>query len=139
MKAEATYEIKSWDEKTWDGKPYNEVTGRKLTQAAIICRYQGAIEGEGTLHSLMFYREDGTASYNGLEQIVGSLGGKTGSFVIQHSGTYENGTATSTLTIVPGSGTGELVGLRGQGSSTAAGHQPSYPITLEYEFEASSS
>ena len=133
--AKAAFSVKTWDEKTRDGKPLNEVSGRKFTRALVTRSYQGDLEGEGTVDFLMFYRDDGTASYIGLEEVVGSLGGKSGSFAVQHTGSYADGTAKATSLIVPGSGTGELAGITGQVNSVAAGHQEQYPVTLDYDFE----
>ena len=128
--AKATFGIKSWDE-----KPYNEMDGTpKLTRGSVIKSYQGDITGEGKLECLMMYRDDGTASFVCLERVVGSVGGRSGSFVFQHSGTFKEGVATVTLVIVPGSGTGDLRRLRGDGKF-AVGHQPPYSMTLEYDFE----
>jgi len=128
--AMGTFEIKNWDEKT-----YEEIGGgAKLTRASVKKSFRGDIEGEGRIEYLMAYREDGTASYVGLERIVGRLGGKTGSFVLQHVGTFEGGVAKTTFTIVPGSGTGELRGLKGEGRF-AVGHEPPFPMTLDYDVE----
>lgn len=133
--ASATFQLQAWDEKTWDGRAWNEVPGRKLTAGVVKRLYQGDLQAEGTSHLLMFYRDDGTASYCGLEEIVGRLGGKSGSFVIEHAGHYADGTAADHITVVAGSGTGELAGLRGSGSSTASGAEGPYPITLDYDLD----
>lgn len=45
----------------------------------------------------MVYREDGSASFVGLKRVVGRVGGRSGSFVLQHSGTFEGGIAKATL------------------------------------------
>ena len=47
------------------------------------------------------YREDGSASFVGLERIKGQLEGRSGSFVLQHIGTYESGIVKVALTMVP--------------------------------------
>lgn len=70
----------------------------------------------------------------GLEHVVGRIGGRSGSFVLQHSGTFQAGTAKATWSVVAGSGTGELHSLRGEGGF-ASGHQERYPMTLDYAFE----
>jgi hypothetical protein len=128
--ATATFKVKSWDE-----KPYDEMTGGpKLTRASITKSYQGDMEGEGTLEYLMIYRDDGSANFVGLERFVGRVGDRSGSFVLQHSGTFDGGTAEATWFVVPASGTGDLRGLRGEGGF-ASGHADSYPITLDYGFE----
>jgi hypothetical protein len=82
----------------------------------------------------MVHREDGSASFVGLERIVGRVGNRSGSFVLQHTGTFEGGTAKAAWIVVPGSGTGELRGLRGAGGFASA-HAEHYAITLEYDFE----
>ncbi len=129
-RATATFQVKSWDE-----KPYNEIDeGPKLTRASVTKSFRGDIEGEGTLEYLMIHRDDGSASFVGLERVVGRVGDRSGSFVLQHSGTFEGGTAKATWFVVPGSGTGDLRGLRGEGGFASA-HAEDYPITLEYDFE----
>ena len=128
--AKATFALNAWDE-----KPYNEMNGvPKLTRASVTKSYQGDITGEGTLEYLMMYRDDGSASLIGLERVVGSVGGRSGSFVLQHGGTFKEGVATVTLVVVPDSGTGDLRGLRGDGKF-AVGHQQPYSMTLDYDFE----
>lgn len=124
-----TFEGKSWDE-----QPISVVGGApKLNRALVTNAYQGAIEGEGTLEYLLMYRDDGTCLYVGAERIVGSVDGRAGSFVLQHSGVFARETATTTLTVVAGCGTGELAGLRGEGAF-AAGHG-TVPYTFDYHFE----
>jgi len=130
--ATASFTVKSWDE-----KPYNEIEGApKLTRASVTYSYQGEIEGEGASESLMVYRDDGSASFVGLERVVGRIGGRSGSFVLQASGTYDQstGTARGALVVAPGSGAGELRGLRGKGEFVAT-HEPPGSITLDYDFE----
>ena len=130
IRASATFEIKAWDE-----KPYDEFEGgRKLTRASVKKVFHGDIEGESSVEYLMAYTEDGSASFVGMECVVGRVGNRPGSFVLQHSGTFAGGVAKETWFVVPGSGTGELRGLRGQGSF-AAGHAQEYAITLDYDFE----
>lgn len=56
---------------------------------------------------------DGSAGYVAIERVTGSLGGKKGSFVLQHSGTMTRGQQHLEIKVVPDSGTGELAGLAG--------------------------
>jgi Protein of unknown function (DUF3224) len=72
------------------------------------------------------------AGYVASEVVAGTLAGKTGSFVIQHGGTIDGTTTTPFGYIVPGSGTGELVGLRG--SAEFRHHGNDAVLTLDYEF-----
>ena len=56
---------------------------------------------------------EGSAGYVAIEQATGTLHGRSGSFVLQHSGTMARGEGRLVITVVPDSGTGELVGLEG--------------------------
>jgi hypothetical protein len=128
--ANATFELKGWDE-----KPFNEGEGMpKLTRASVLKSYEGDIKGEGKLEYLMMYRDDGSASFVGLERVVGSIGERSGSFVFQHTGTFESGVATAKVSVVSGSGTAGLYGLKANGEF-AVGHQGPYSMTLDYELE----
>jgi hypothetical protein len=121
--------------KSWDEKPYDEFEGgRKLTRASVTQSFQGDIEGDGAVEYLMAYPNENSASYVGLQKIMGRLGGRSGSFVLQLSGSYDGEMARCTWFVVAGSGTGELQGLRGEGGFRAPhGSQASY--TLDYDFE----
>ena len=119
--------------KTWDEKPYSEAPGSpKLTRASVTKTFTGDVEGEGSVEYLMMYRADGSATFVGLERVVGRIGSRSGSFVLERTGVFEAGQAKETYTVVAGSGTGELAGLRGSGT-TAVGHGLEHPFTLEYE------
>jgi hypothetical protein len=56
---------------------------------------------------------DGSAGYVAMERVTGSLHGKQGSFLLQHSGTMTPEAQELTISVVPASGTGELEGLSG--------------------------
>jgi hypothetical protein len=128
--ANARFAIKSWDE-----KPYSEGQGLpKMTRAAVAKTFTGDIEGEGHVEYLMMYRSDGSATFVGFERVVGNLAGRAGSFVLQRAGAFEDGVAKESYSVVFGSGTGELQGLRGEGT-TAVGHGMEHPFTLNYELE----
>jgi hypothetical protein len=128
--AKGRFEVKTWDE-----NPYDETDGGlKLTRASVTKSFRGGIEGEGTLEYLMVYPGGGYAKFVGLERVVGRLGDRWGSFVLEHSGTFEGGVAEASWSVVPGSGTGELRGLRGEGRFASADAQR-YPITLDYDLE----
>ncbi len=130
MKTTATFEIKSWKE-----NPFNELEGApKLVRASVSKAYHGEIEGEGALEYVMIYNADGLANYFGYERIVGKIGGRAGSFVLEDKGVFEAGIAKSSLKVMSGSGTGELRGLRGEGGY-ATGHAQQHAMTFEYEFD----
>lgn len=126
--ANARFAIKSWDE-----TPYSEGKDQpKLTRASVTKTYTGDIEAEAQVEYLMMYRSDGSANFVGLEQVVGGIGDKTGTFVLQRNGIFENGQAKETYFVIPGSATGDLQGLLGDGSS-AVGHGMEHPFALSYE------
>ena len=56
---------------------------------------------------------EGSAGYVAIERVSGTLRGRTGSFILQHTGTMNRGTPQLSITVVPDSGTGQLVGLTG--------------------------
>ena len=128
--AEATFKIKSWDESTFDEME----EGKKSNRASVAYTYEGDIVGESKGESLLMYPTETTSSYVGLERISGTLGGKTGSFVLQGSGFYDGQTARADMTIIPGSGTGELARIRGT-AKMEAGHEPPGHLSLDYDFE----
>ncbi|MFQ5526452.1 MAG: DUF3224 domain-containing protein [Thermoanaerobaculia bacterium] len=128
--ASATFVIKSWEE-----NPIDETEeGIGLMRAEVSKSYEGDLEGEGRVEYQMMYRDDGSASFVGLERFTGTQAGRKGSFVFEHRGTFEEGVVKSVWHVVLGSGTGKLAGLQGE-VAFAAGHADSYPISLDYDFE----
>ena len=126
--ANARFAIKGWDEKAYsEGQDLP-----KLTRARVNKTFTGDIEGESELEYLMMYRSDGSATFVGLERVVGQISGKSGTFVLQRTGVFEGGQAKESYSVVPGSATGALRGLQGNGSS-AVGHGTEHPFTLDYE------
>jgi hypothetical protein len=128
--ADATVDVTDWDR-----KPFDRIEGGPvISRVSFVHAFSGDIEGEGTLEYLMAIGEGGAASYVGLERVRGRLGKREGSFILQHTGTFESGTASVEWVVVPGSGTGALRGLRGRGGFTT-GHSTTYGVTLDYDFE----
>lgn len=126
--ANARFAITSWDE-----KPYSEGPDLpKLTRATVKKTFTGDIQGEGQVDYLMMYRGDGSATFIGLERITATVDGKSGTFVLQRTGVFEDGQAKESYFVVPGSATGALRGLRGEGTSSV-GHGMEHPFTLSYE------
>jgi len=124
-----------FDTISWDEHPFGEANGGpQLARASVTNTYHGEVEGRGTVEYLMMYHDDESATFIGLEQIVGRLGGREGSFVLQHRGTYRDSTATGTWSVVPGSGTGDLAGLAGEGGFEARHGEPA-TYTLRFTLE----
>jgi hypothetical protein len=119
---------------SYDPKPYDETVDPKIVEVHVVEEFTGDLVGIGTARFLQVLRGDGSASFVGVERFVGSLGGRSGSFVLQDAGTVQAGTVCGSWFVVPGSGTDELVGLRGEGGFEAAlGEHAS--IVLEYWFD----
>lgn len=120
--------------KTWEQLPFNTIGGPSLNELRVTEDFVGDIAGEGTARMLQTLREDGSASFVAVERVVATLEGRSGSFVLQDEGTLEGTRVKGTWFVVRGSGTGDLVGLRGDGGFEAElGQHASY--TLAYWFE----
>lgn len=132
LQATGTFETTSWKE-----QPSSEGDGQpKLTRVELSYAYHGTIEAQGQAEYLMYASSTNIAHFLGYEQVTGRLGERSGSFVLQHTGTYDSGENLLTLnvSVVPGSATGELSGLLGQGGGKAYHNQPEPAIlTLDYE------
>jgi hypothetical protein len=72
---------------------------------------------------------EGSAGYVAIERVEGSLHGKKGSFVLHHSGTMNRGAPLLLVTVVPDSGTDELVGLVGEFKIIIANSKHSYEFS----------
>jgi hypothetical protein len=126
--ANARFAIKAWDE-----QPYSEGPDLpKLTRASVRRTFTGDIDGEGHVEYLMMYRSDGSAVFVGFERIDGRIGERTGTFVLKRVGAFENGVAKESYEVVAGSGTAQLRGLRGEGTS-AVGHGLEHPFAMSYD------
>jgi hypothetical protein len=124
----------SFKASTWEETPCQEFEGgRKLTRVHAVFTYEGDIEGEGAVDYLMAYGPDGTGNFVGMERITGRVGENSGSFVAQHTGTFDLQAVHTHWVFVPGLGTEGLEGITGSGELKLEGHGP-YPFTFEYHF-----
>jgi hypothetical protein len=130
MQANSTFVITTGKEQPFV-KPAD---GPVLTQGNFTMSYKGEMEAKSVLQEMKVYFHNNTACVYGLEHVTGHIAGKQGSFVLEHNGRFENGRLSSKRTVVKGSGTGDLQGLRGV-IHFEAEHADSHPITLEYFFE----
>lgn len=133
MKAKGTYSVKIWDE-----NPYDQISSEmKMTKASVEYSMKGEISGKALVEYLLFYKyfdandqHKSAAAYTGLIRFVGAVQGKEGSFVMEDRGTFEHGTATSTLQIIAGSGLGDLKEIQGTASYHA--NQDGNQFELDY-------
>jgi hypothetical protein len=123
------------DVKTYEPQPYDELDdGPDLAEIHVTETFSGDIEGEGVVRFLQAIRADGSATFVGIERVTGSIAERRGSFLLQDAGTLERNLVKGDWFVIPGSGTGELAGLRGEGGVEAEVGQHA-SITLDYWFE----
>lgn len=88
--------------------------GEVISRMLLDKRFHGALDATSVGQMLaMRSKIAGSAGYVAMEQVQGSLSGRVGSFVLQHSGAMNRGAASLSLTLVPDSGTDALEGLVG--------------------------
>ena len=95
--------------------PYDTAEGATLGRVSISKQFRGDLEASSTVEMLSAITEvKGSAGYVAIERVTGTLHGRTGSFVLQHTGTMTRGLAELTVSVVPDSGTGELKSISGK-------------------------
>lgn len=107
--------------------------GNRLGRMALAKSFSGDLEGTGAGTMLAARTEDPrSAGYVAMERVDGSLDGRRGSFILQHSGTMEGDEQALAITVVPGTGTGELRGIRGRMTIevTESGHRYDFRYSL---------
>jgi hypothetical protein len=93
-----------------DRQPEDPALGRMWLDK----RFHGDLEATSRGQMLTAMTDvKGSAGYVAIERVSGTLRGRTGSFVLQHTGTMTRGTPSLAITVVPDSGTGDLSGLSG--------------------------
>jgi hypothetical protein len=95
--------------------PYDVNEGASIGRVSIKKQFSGDLEAASTVEMIGARSEvKGSAGYVAIERVDGSLQGRSGTFVLQHSGTMTRGKGELSVTVVPDSGTGELKGLAGR-------------------------
>ncbi|RPI73620.1 MAG: DUF3224 domain-containing protein [Ignavibacteriales bacterium] len=134
MKAQSTYTVKKWEENIYD-----QISPEQgMSKASIEFEITGDLSGKATVEYLMFYKSidpndqhNSSAVYTGLMRFAGKLNDRKGSFVMEDHGTFEKGTAGSSLQIISGSGTDELKNIQGTGNYIA--NRDGFRLELDYE------
>ena len=103
----------------------------KLTRVSGTQRFDGGIVGEGSVEWVFCYRPDGSAVFAGFQRIEGSIDGRSGSLVMESTGNHDGRRSKGHWRVIPGSGTGELAGIGGEGSFEAPGG-PQVTYELDY-------
>ena len=91
-------------------------------------QFQGDFSGTSKGQMLMASSGStpGSAGYVAIEKLTGTLNGRSGSFYLQHSGTMTRGAGELTITVIPDTGTDDLLGLEGRMNIIIADGQHSY-------------
>ena len=128
--AAGTIEVKTYEPTTYE-QPSDAPA---LVEIHVTEEFSGDITAAGTVRFLQSLRADGSASFCGIERVVGTLAGRHGSFLLQDAGTVAGNLVTGDWFVVPDSASGELSGLRGEGGFEAELGQNAR-WTLDYWFE----
>jgi hypothetical protein len=121
-RATGTFEVKLSPQAPEDG-----AAGAAVGRMLIDKQFHGDLEATSKGQMLAAGTAvQGSAGYVAIEHVSGSLAGRTGTFVLQHSGTMDRGTPQLSVTVVPDSGTGELAGLTGKMNIIVAEGKHSY-------------
>lgn len=89
--------------------------GATLARMSLDKKFQGDLAGVGKGEMLTAITDTkGSAAYVAIERVSGTLHGRQGSFVFQHTGTGDRGTQQYSITVVPDSGTDQLAGIAGK-------------------------
>ena len=128
-RAEATITVLSSE-----AKPYDQAEGPLLVEILLNETFTGDIVGESPVRALQVQRKDRSATMVSMQRLHGRLGGRQGSFVLQGQEIVENGKIKATWFVVPGSGSADLSGLRGEGGFEGDFGKGSHGW-LEYWFE----
>ena len=128
-RATASFEITAWEQTNYD----EPAEGPKFSRATVRKTFRGDIEGESTAELLLCQVNDESAGYVAMERIVGRIGERVGSFVIQHCATRGGARPQALWLVLPGSGAGELRELRGEAEYRHDEHGATF--VLDYDFE----
>jgi len=118
----------------WDEQAYNQVEhGPRLAVAEKELAVDGGLQASGILRYSIAYLPDGSNQFTGHVSMTGRIGDRAGSFVVEDRGSGGADGASGTWTVVPGSASGDLAGLSGEGTWTWAAGSQEVAYTLDYE------
>src|SRR5580658_8012906 len=105
----------------------DKTDGTAIGRMSLDKKFSGDLVGtsKGEMLSAMTATK-GSAGYVAIDRVLGTLQGRTGTFVLQHTGTMTRGAPQLSVTVVPDSGTGQLVGLAGTLTIKIEGGKHSY-------------
>ena len=105
-----------------------------LGRMSIDKQFHGALEATSKGQMLTGMTDvKGSAGYVAMEKVTGTLNGQSGTFILQHTGTMTRGEPTLSVTVVPDSGTGQLVGLSGKMTIDIVDREHHYEFTYKLD------
>lgn len=129
--ATGTFEVKLIPQ-----NPDEQSKAAPVGRMSIDKQFHGGLEGTSRVEMLTASTDvKGSAVYVAIEQFTGTLAGRKGSFLLHHTGIMTRGVPQLTVSVVPDSGTGQLVGLTGEMNITIADGKHSY----DFEYALSES
>ena len=103
-----------------------------LGRLSIDKTFSGDLDGTSKGQMLAASTETpGSAGYVALERVTGTLAGRSGTFILQHTGTMNRGVPSLSVTVVPDSGTGQLIGLAGSFAIDIGGKEHRYAFDYQ--------
>lgn len=117
-----------------EARPFDRTVSPALLEIQLTETFTGELDGVSTVRALEVLRDDRSASLVSVQRFRGRLGGRQGTFVLQGTEVVEHGEIRAKWSVVPGSGTDDLAGLRGEGGFVGRFGRGS-DGTLEYWFE----
>ncbi|MBB5953786.1 hypothetical protein FHS29_000356 [Saccharothrix tamanrassetensis] len=126
--AKSDFEILTWDQDALPGADGGVMATRTTSRH----RLSGDIEGEAVAELLMAHAGETYAGIMGMFRVTGSIAGRSGTFVLRNNAVFESGAVRGEVSVVPGSATGELAGLSGDGEYRSEGTRAGV-ITLDYD------
>ena len=122
------FEVTGWEPEPLElGEPGPVMFGRVTLRKS----FAGPLTGTSVVAMTSAAVGDSPVGYSAIELVTGTLDGRTGSFVLQHTGVVGDGAPPPSGVVLPGTGTGELAGLRG--TMTIAHEESGAVLTLDYE------
>jgi Protein of unknown function (DUF3224) len=114
--------------------PQDDKAGDGLTRMLLDKQYHGDLEGAAKGQMLTGgVSANHSGAYVAMEKFTGTLHGRSGSFVLHHTGIMTNGKPDLTILVAPDSGTGQLAGITGKMTITIAAdgkHSYDFEYTL---------
>ncbi|MFE3453799.1 DUF3224 domain-containing protein [Nonomuraea sp. NPDC059194] len=109
MTAQGTFVPFDWTPQ----EPYDAADGVSLAFITLSKTFEGDLKGSSAVTMIVSSSEhEESRSYVAMERVTATIGDRSGTFVLQHNAVSDEGDDSLTCTVVPGSGTGQLKGLR---------------------------